>query len=337
MKDKPKALVTVKDPYLKRIIFPIETVRRLENIADVDWIDENGTYDSARLAEDSSRYDIILTSWGSPKLTTEVIAQARRLRFVGHAAGTVIPIVDPEIFDHNIVVANANRALAMSTAELTLSLMLAASWNLPGYSARLKEGEWSKNYQETVKGLGGATIGLIGFGEISMALIHLLKPLDVTIKMVSQHCSPAKAIELGIELVPLNDLLQSCDIVSIHSTLTPQTLGLIGANELELMRDGTLLVNTARAAIIDSEALYSHLRRGRISAALDVFEREPLGPDDELLNMPNVLCVPHIGGFSSHWKTQLGLLVVEDLERHLRGEQVVGMVTRDKFERLSRF
>lgn len=337
MAEKRKALVAVKDRDLKNIIFPEQTIRLLELVADVDWIAEGEPYDSGKLAADIGRYDVCITSWGSPKFTPEVLERAHRLRFIGHAAGTIIPIVDSSVFDRDIVIVNANRALAMSTAELTLALMLSASWDLQGYSARLKNGHWPKSSCETVMGLSGTTVGLVGYGEISIELIRLLRPFDVKMMLYSRHCSRERAQELGVELVPLDRLLQASDIISVHSTLTPQTAGMIGDRELELIRDGALLINTARAALIDRDALYRHLRQGRIYAALDVFEREPLDPNDELLHLPNVLCVPHIGGFSSYWKGRLGLLVVEDLLRFCRGEQVYGGVSREYFNRMSRF
>lgn len=273
--------------------------------------------------------------WGSPKFTAEVLQQAERLKFIGHAAGTVIPIVNEDVFETSITVTNANKLLAQSTAELTVALMAAGAWRLHPYAKGMQEGIWSKNDRETVLGIGGRTIGLIGFGEISRHVIRMLAGFQVRILLNSRYCPPQDAKELGAELCELDELLSQSDIVSLHNTWTPETEGMIGARELGLMKDGALFVNTARSAIVQEHTLLKELQSGRISAALDVFMREPLDRNDPLLQLPNVLCVPHIGGYHGRLKENMGRFIIGDLKRLMEGGAPEGKITRDMYRRLT--
>ena len=124
-------------------------------------------------------------------------------------------------------------------------------------------------------------------------------------------------------------------IVSLHNTLTPSSRGMIGKKELSWLQDGALFVNTARSPIVDGNALLGELRSGRISAVIDVYDHEPLDRESELLKLPNVLCTPHIGGFSGYWRTRLGETVIDDLVRFVKGQPLQGRITVEKFDRLT--
>lgn len=331
-----KTLITVSNPELRKLIFSgHRTIERLSAISEIDWVEEGRPFTQDELNHMLPDYDACITSWGSPKITAEILQNATRLKFIGHAAGTVVPVVDESVFSKEITVVNANTALARSTAELTVALMMNLSWKLNEYSLKLKEGQWSNNAGQTVPGLFRQTIGLIGYGEISREVIRLLKPFEPRIFLYSQYCTAAEAADAGVELCSLDELLQNSRIISLHSTLSSKTAGMLQKRELDLIADGTILINTARGPIIDEKALMDTLASGRISAALDVYHQEPVSKDNPLLHMPNVFCVPHIGGFSSYWKTRLGLLVVEDMERWLQGKALHGQMTLEKFRRLS--
>lgn len=330
-----KTLVTVARAAQKEVLFNAESCRKLEALSRVDWIEEGKDYTSEDLARDIGPYDACITSWGSPKFTPAVLEKAVNLKFIGHAAGTVVPIVDKSVFARDIVVANANTALAASTAELALTLMLAGAWDINGYNSRLKQGQWVDNSVERVMGLQRQVIGLVGFGEISTRLIALLKPFNPTILLYSRFCTPEQARTLGVELSSLENLLGNSQIISLHRTLTSATREMLGREQLQLIRPGALLVNTARGGLLDQAVLLELLQQNRFFAALDVYEEEPLGKENPLLSLSNVLCTPHIGGFSQYWKTRLGQSVVDELDRWLKGEPLRGQITAEKFERLT--
>jgi len=330
-----KTLVTISDAGLRDMFWQEQVIGKLSRISDVDFVPLNERFTSEKLADQIRDYDACITSWGSPFFTAEVLARADKLKFIGHGAGSVASIVGEDVFATSIAVTSANQVLGLSTAECAFSLIFAGAWNFAGYSARLKQGQWSNNNREMVLGVTRRVIGLVGLGQISRHVIRMLQPFGTTILLHSNYCTQEEADMLGVELCGLNDLFERSDIVSLHNTWTPQTEGMIGAEQLRQLRDGAVLVNTARGPIVREDALIAELRTGRISAALDVYEQEPLPADHELLAMPNVLCLPHIGGFHGLLKRELCDFIVDELGRFVAGEPLLGKVSLGHFRRLT--
>lgn len=332
-----RTLLAIANPDLKNMFFSEKVLAKLLSITDYDWLEAlvPGPHDSFALADIVGDYDAVLTSWGSPFFTEDVLAKAEKLKFIGHLAGSATAVVNEAAFAQGITVVTANNVLAKSTAEAAVALMLAGAWNLQGYSARMKRGGWSNNNSETVLGLSGRTIGIVGFGAISRNVISLLRGFPSKLKLVSRHCSEKEACELGVELCSLEELLSTSDIVSLHSSLTASTIGMIGEKELALIKDGALFVNTARAKIVDEDALMNALATGRFMAALDVFHQEPLSADHPLHMLDNVLAVPHIGGFNGNYKASFGDVVVDNLIAFLKGEKPEGRVMPEEFARMT--
>ncbi|NHN31046.1 hydroxyacid dehydrogenase [Paenibacillus agricola] len=332
-----KTLVTIWKKELKDLLFSEEVMSQLLSVTDVDWVTEDQPYEAAQFEQDIQGYDACLTSWGSPKFTAEVLAKADKLRFIGYAAGTLTSHVDPIVFRSPIKVVNANTALARSTAECTITLMLSAAWEINHHQNRLRIGNWgASGTGNTVMGLSGQTVGIIGFGEISREVIRLLHGFHTNILLCSPYCSVDEAQKLGVTLCSLEELLSRSRIVSLHDTLTTATRGMIGKAQLKLLADGSLLINTARGPLIDEAALLDELSSGRISAALDVYHNEPVAVDYPLLNLPNVLCLPHIGAYSGYWKSQLGAMVVEDLVRFSAGQPLLREIDEERFLRMTK-
>ncbi|OUS75780.1 hypothetical protein B1748_15235 [Paenibacillus sp. MY03] len=330
-----KTLVTIADAGLREMFWQDRVLDKLKRISKVDFVPMDERFASEQLAERIGDYDACITSWGSPYFTPEVLAGAHKLKFIGHGAGSVASIVGEDMFATPIKVTSANKVLAHSTAECTVSLMFAGAWNHAGYTARLKQGQWSVNNRETVLGVSRRVIGLVGYGEISKQVIRMLKPFGTTILLYSGYCPTPEAEALGVELCGLNELFERSDIVSLHNTWTPRTQGMIGAEQLRRLRDGGLFVNTARGPIVSEEALAAELRTGRISAALDVYDQEPLPADHEFLTMPNVLCLPHIGGYHGLLKRELCEFIVDELGRFAAGETLQGQVSLEHYHRLT--
>lgn len=330
-----KTLVAIADAGLVELFWQEPTRNKLSSFSEVDFIPLNESFTSDDLANQIGDYDACVTSWGSPLFTPGVLKRAERLAFIGHGAGSVASIVKEDVFETPIAVTSANPVLALSTAECAVSLMLAGAWDLAGFSARLKEGRWSSNSRDSVIGVTRRVVGLVGYGEISKHVIRMLKPFNATILLYSSYCTQEEAAAQGIELCGLDELFERSDIVSMHNTWTPRTQGMIGKEQLRLLRDGALFVNTARGPIVREESLLGELRSGRIFAALDVFDKEPLPAGHELLAMSNVLCVPHIGGFHGLLKRELCDFIVDELLRFVNGEPLQGRVTQDQYRRLT--
>lgn len=331
-----RTLIAITHPDLKAMFFDEPVLRKLEAFSEAVWYESTGVpFNVEGLASIIGDYDAVLTSWGSPFFAEGVLAHARHLSFIGHAAGSAAAVVNEEAYKRGISVVTANPILAQSTAEAAVALMMAGAWDLYGYSSRLKRGQWSQNNRETVMGLSGQTIGLIGYGEISRNVIRLLRGFPVKIKLASRYCTEEQASALGVELCSLEELLRTSQIVSLHSSLTPSTVGMIGRKELGLLQDGALFVNTARAKIVDHEALMEELQAGRFFAALDVYPEEPLPMDHPLHRLEHVLCVPHIGGFARKCKRFMGEYVVDNLNAFMNGAVPEGHVSLEAFKRMT--
>ena len=185
------------------------------------------------------------------------------------------------------------RSSGHATAELAMALILALARGLPAETASMRAGGWQVGLG---RDLDGATLGVVGLGRLGGRVARLGQAFGMTTVAWSQNLTDAAAAAIGVRRVDKAELFRSADFISVHLQLSPRTRGLIGADELALMKRDAYLINTSRGPIVDEEALVEALQAGRIAgAALDVYDREPLPPDDRLWRFPNLLLTPHIG------------------------------------------
>jgi phosphoglycerate dehydrogenase-like enzyme len=185
------------------------------------------------------------------------------------------------------------RSSGHATAELAMALMLALARGLPAETASMRAGGWQVGLG---RDLDGATLGVVGLGRLGSRVARLGQAFGMTAIAWSQNLTEAAAAEIGVRRVDKAELFRAADFISVHLQLSPRTRGLIGADELALMKPDACLINTSRGPIVDEAALVDALQAGRIAgAALDVYDREPLPPDDRLRRIPNLLLTPHIG------------------------------------------
>jgi glyoxylate reductase len=209
-------------------------------------------------------------------------------------------------------VTNTPGVLTEATAELAVALMLAAARRVVECDGIVRRGEWPSYTEEMLVGraLGGATIGLVGFGRIGQRVARLLQGFEVRVLFASRK---AVASARGAERCELPELLAASDVVSLHVPLTPETRRLIDAEALALMKPGAILVNTSRGAVVDTAALVEALRNGRLAAAgLDVYEDEPHVPV-ELRELPKTVLLPHIGSATAATRDAMARLVAENV------------------------
>lgn len=207
-------------------------------------------------------------------------------------------------------------------AELTWALILGLARHVPTESAALRA---NKPWQQTVGvTLAGKTLGLLGFGKIGVAVGRVGKAFGMDVLAWSANLTEERTAAEGVRLAASKaELLRGSDVLSVHLVLSDRTRGLLGAEDLALLRPGTLLVNTSRAAIIDQAALVEALRDNRIAGAgLDVFEQEPLPADDPFRTLPNVLATPHLGYVTDTNYATYFREAVEDIRAYLAGEPV---------------
>lgn len=199
-----------------------------------------------------------------------------------------------------IYVTNCPDKNAAAVAELTLGLLLAVDRRIPEQNAALQERRWNKSVFQHADGLKGKIFGVVGVGSIGREVIKRAKSFDMPVVAWSRSLTDQKAAELGISSVSsLDELIEKCDIISLHVALTPETKHLISAERIARMKQGTIIVNTARGAVIDNVALAEALKNGRIRAGLDVYETEPKEGQgnfvDVLAGVPNWMGTHHVG------------------------------------------
>jgi glyoxylate reductase len=208
-----------------------------------------------------------------------------------------------------VAVTNTPGVLDAATADLAFGLLLAARRRIVEGDRYIRDGRWSTDWAEAVllaDEVSGATLGVVGLGRIGSAVARRARAFDMEVLYTRRRGGEDEAYR------PLDDLLAEADVVSLHVPLTEETQGLIDARRLALMRDGACLINTARGAIVDEEALVRELASGRLRAGLDVFAHEPSVPQ-ELLDLPNVVLTPHIGSGTGETRAAMTRVLVDNL------------------------
>ena len=211
---------------------------------------------------------------------------------------------------------NTPDVLTNATAELAISLMLAAARRIAEADAMIRRGRWSAEDQLLGRELAGATVGLVGYGRIARRVAELLRCFEVSLLYTSRSETPARP---GAERRELRDLLAASDFVSLHVPLTTQTHHLIDAPRLAEMKRGSILVNTSRGGVVDTIALVDALRSGQVGAAgLDVYEDEPHVPR-ELRELPNTVLLPHLGSATATTRNAMARLCAENVIAVIEG------------------
>jgi len=252
------------------------------------------------------------------RITAAVLAAAKRLRVVGRAGTGVDNIDVPAATERGIVVVNAPTGNTLSAAEHTIAVLLALARNVPSADAALRTGRWERERLMGVE-LRGKTLGLVGMGQVGTEVASRARSFEMRLLAHDPFVSEERAARLGVELVPLERLLAESDFVTLHVPLTDGTRGLIGEAEMARMKRGARLVNTARGGLVDETALLRAIEEGKLAgAALDVFEREPLG-DSPLLRNERVVLTPHLGASTSEAQERVAIDVAEEILAVLAG------------------
>ena len=325
---KPRVLMAVS-PELRREIFGEDALRKLKSFASPSYHPGPGGMALEDLVGRIPRFDGLITGWGSPRITPEIVAKARRLRIISHSAGSVRPFICDEVFNKGICVTNASSAIALSVAETTLALIIGSLRHLFEYDDHLRRLRGGKPEFGASHELTGRTVGIVGMGEVGKRVIALLKPFSCRI-LVYDPYKPKGEIECAGGLpVALGDLMADSDVVSIHAPNIPANRHMISRDMLARLRDGALIVNTARGELIDEESLMREARSGRIRCALDVFEADAHSVARKLRGVGGVILTPHIAGKAVEARRRQGDVVVEDLRLFFSGEALKNLVSRE--------
>lgn len=276
-----------------------ERLQKLREDFDVVLNEKGRHFTKDELISEIKDADAVITHWSSTQIDSEVLSHAENLKIVAHLGGTVKAYVCEEVFDRGITVISANDTyFARSVAEGALAYALVGLRHIDKHILNLKnfgEDGWSIRVNE-IRGLIGRTVGIVSFGAIAKYLVGFLKPFGCKIKVYSRSISEETLQEYGMERASLEEIFETCDVISVHTAFNEKTKHFIGKQLLSKIKDGALFINTSRGGVVDEKALVDELEKGRFSAALDVFEIEPLPGESKLYSLDNAVLIPHRGG-----------------------------------------
>ena len=276
---------------------------------------------------------VALVVQGAP-VTDTVFAAAPTLRIVACARGGPVNVDLSAASERGIPVVTTPGKNAEGVAELTIAFLVMIARRLPEAIRHVETGGvfGHDNYEGSRyfgHDLAGHTLGLIGFGQVGRRVVPAARAFGMRVLVTDPYVEPAAITATGAEPVDLPGLLAQSQFVSLHARLTPGTRSMLGRAEFEAMREGTCFVNTARAELIDEDALVEALEAGRVvGAALDITTPSPIGGRHRLLAFPNVVIVPHIGGSSYETLLHGGEMAAAEIERFLAGEPLVNVANR---------
>jgi len=259
----------------------------------------------------------LINSRGAVKWPGDVLRRLPRLKMIT-VCGIGTDAIDLEAAkDLGVVVCNLPGQTAPVVAEHALALMLAVARRAWFHTNELKSGRWTSHDNVYLR---GKTLGVVGTGAIGSAMARLGAAIGMDVVAWTFAPTAARSAALGLRYVPLDELLRTADVVSLHVRLTPESRGLLGPRELALMKPGAILVNTARGPVVDTEALVAALHAGRLGgAALDVFDTEPLPPGHPLLGCQQVVLTPHNADQTPEGMDLLNAGVVDNVIAFLEG------------------
>lgn len=312
---------------LQQEILSSQAIQHLESLAQIVSF-ADGKPSVEQVPQLLRQATICMTGWDTPPLDETLFERAPLLRFIAHTGGSIHSIIPASVFKRGIRVSHANSALAEGVAEFTVLQALMCLRRIGDFDRLLKAGYvWER---EPGKLLRTQTFGIVSVGSIGKEVIARLKPFGCRIIAYDPYLTADELQALGVEKTDLETLFATADIVSLHTPLLPSTWGMIGARHLALLRDGAILLNTARAGLVDEDALVGELVTGRFIAALDVFHQEPLPLDSPLRSLSNVILSPHIAALTYETLFRQGQMMVDEVQRFLAGEALCYEIQEEK-------
>jgi phosphoglycerate dehydrogenase-like enzyme len=308
--------------------------RRVCDLAALPVLDGFGT----RRARDVLRdVEVLVTGWGCPPLDAAVLDGAPKLRAVVHAAGSVRGHITQECWDRGIEVSSAAAANALPVAEYTVAMILLSGKRVleraRDFRAARRPAEWLSTPRDV--GNFGRIVGILSASLIGRRVVELLRPYDFRVLLHDPYVTDADAAALGVEAVGINELFERSDVVSVHTPLLPTTQGLVSRDLIDVMRPDAVLINTARGAVVDQDALADATTAGRVRAILDVTDPEVLPAGHPLWDSDNVIITPHLAGSQGNELARLAELAAAEVGRFAAGVGFAHPVQRERLDQLA--
>lgn len=325
--------ITMEDGAWKERFLPKPAMDALRRIGDVRMNDYERAMTQEELGDRLRDVDVCFAlGWLScPPFTEAVLAQANRLKLIVSPGASVAGFITDGVYERGIKVCSANDVMAEYVAEGTLAYMLTALRQIPRREREVRAMNWNNRECES---LIGKTVGLVGLGAVGRHLIRMLQPFRVRIKLYDPYVDMNSLAYAAVEPCSLHEVLSHSDLISIHASKTDETYRMINRDNLKWIKDGAVLINTARGSLIDEEALAESLRTGRMTAVLDVYETEPLPPDSPLRELDNVYLMPHVAGMVT--LENYAWAMVKEIERFAAQEPLQYEIPYGQFKRMTK-
>ncbi|MFE8696131.1 2-hydroxyacid dehydrogenase [Cytobacillus sp. FJAT-53684] len=321
---KPKVFITRK--------IPTHLLNKLEEVCEVSIWNHEDTPVPRKVLEEKIVDAVGLFCLLTETIDEELLQKADNLKVISNMAVGYNNINVDAASKKGIIVTNTPGVLTETTADLTFALLMATARRIPEASDYLRDGKWStwSPMQLTGQDIYNSTIGIIGLGRIGEALAKRAKGFNMNILYYNRSRKLEAEKELGLQYSTLENLLKESDYVCIMTPYTPETKNMIRKEHFKLMKDTSIIINTARGGIVNENDLYHALDNGEIWAAgLDVFEQEPVPMDHPLLTMPNVVTLPHIGSASIATRIKMANVAVNNMLQALNGEIPENIVNKE--------
>lgn len=287
----------------------------IENLKKEFEIDIQLGLDEEELCKKIKNYDALIVRSGT-QVTEKVINAAENLKVIGRAGVGVDNIDVDAATRKGILVINAPEGNTIAAAEHTVAMLLSLSRNIPQANSSLKKGNWERKKFMGVE-VKGKTVGIIGLGRIGREVAKRLIAFEMKVLGFDPYVNAEEVEKRGIHLVDFDKLIKESDYITVHIPLTEKTKHMLGSKEFNLMKTGVRIINCARGGIIDEEALYDAIKKGKVAgAALDVFETEP-PTNNKLLELENVITTPHLGASTAEAQINVAIDVAESIKQLL--------------------
>jgi phosphoglycerate dehydrogenase-like enzyme len=327
---RQRILIAIR-PALYRDLFGGDADSALKRVGDLVPYEGEKEPSGEWLAGHIGGFEAVITGWGTPRFDEKVMAGADRLKLIAHSAGTIKHMVPEEVFRKGVKVTHSAAAIAKAVAETSLLSAMLGLNPIHKRDAFLKAGgAWHDPKVPVGREIRGAKVGVISASHVGRYFMDLLRPLGCEIWLYDPMIDETQAKALGALKKDLDSIMSNCEVVSVHAPVIPATKNLITGRHLAMLKDGAVFVNTARSWIVDQDAMLEELEKGRFTAALDVYDKEPLPVDSPLRKLENVILTPHTAGATRQAKYRQGMYMAEEVGRFFAGKPLLYAVTLEK-------
>jgi len=307
--------------------------RELQSLVELaGGIPSKEEYTKKWLLKNIKNVEACITGWGSIPFDNEVIDEARKLKILFHTAGSIRGLYDKAVKRNIRMVSNA-AINAIPVAEFALGVILSGLKGVYHYQERFKK-EGRRAWERDISispGYYGTSVGIISLGNVGRKLLKLLQNFDFNLLVYSNHLSEDEADRLNIKKVNLDELISQSDAVVLCAPNLPKNKHMINAHHFTLMKDNALFINVARGSLVDEAALMNELKKGRITAFLDVTNPEPPQDKHPFYTLPNCILTPHVAGSFGGECYRLGRATLSEVKRYLKGESLKNELSSEEF------